>query len=146
MGILGLFLLWPLLEIGGFVIIGRYLGVGGTLAFVIGSAIFGMALLRRAGIGTLLRLRAATIRGEAQAPTAFDGACRIMAAILITVPGFLSGAAGFLLLVPAVRHWAVRAMARRLIVAEPAPSGRPKIIDAEFTELPNDPTHLPPQD
>ncbi len=81
---------WPLLEIAGFVWIGPYLGVAGTVAFVVTSAIVGMALLRREGIGLLMRIRRDVAARVVPVPTAVDGACRIAAALLLVVPGFFS--------------------------------------------------------
>jgi len=104
--LLGLMLM-GLLEIAGFVWIGPILGVGGTLGFVLLSALAGMALLRHEGVGTLVRVQRELRTGGAPVPAALDGACRILASLLLIVPGFFSTAAGLLLLLPPVRGFVI---------------------------------------
>ena len=114
MGFLPFLLALPLIEIAGFVLIGPYLGVGGTLAEIILTGMLGMAVIRRQGFETLTRLRAATQAGETPLPVAVDGGARVLAGLLLTVPGFFTDAIGLLLLVPPLRRLAVTWMLRRL--------------------------------
>ena len=62
-----------------------------------------MVLLRRTGIATLMRLRASVEAGETAMPAALEGAWRILAGILLVVPGFFSSALALLLLLPPVQ-------------------------------------------
>jgi UPF0716 protein FxsA len=126
MGFLPFIVALPLIEIAGFVLIGPYLGVGGTLAEIILTGMLGMAIIRRQGFETLVRLRAATNAGETPLPVAADGGARVLAGVLLTVPGFFTDAIGLLLLIPPVRAlavaWALGRLARsgaRVHVGQP---------------------------
>jgi UPF0716 protein FxsA len=149
-------LLWPLLEIAGFAWIGGAIGVGPTLAFVLVSGLLGLALLRRAGLSTLMQLRASVEAGETPVPAALDGAWRILAGILLAVPGFFSSGVALLLLLPPVRalltvlaaRW-VRTGGGGVWTVSTGPGLRSEsgstIIEGEFHELTPKPPELPPQ-
>lgn len=96
--ILGL-LVWSLVEIGLFVAVGGAIGVWATWGVVLGSAVLGVAVLRRAGEGQ--RMRAVQVQDLA-GPLA-QGVLRGLAGVLLILPGFLTDALGLALLVPAVR-------------------------------------------
>src|SRR5271156_3569723 len=98
MPILLALLLAPFIEIAGFVWLGPYLGVAGTLAFVLVSAFIGLSLLRSQGLAALTRLQREIDTGSAPLQAALDGALRIIAALLMIVPGFFSTALGLILL------------------------------------------------
>jgi UPF0716 protein FxsA len=138
-------LLWPLLEIAGFAWAGSVIGVLPTLGLVILSCLIGVAVLRISGFDTVRRLRAAAAAGETPVPAALAGAWRAIAGILLIVPGFLSSAAGLLLLLPPVQRlltaragsW-LRKGSRVKIIAfgtRPGPPA-PPALDGEFRELP----------
>ncbi len=148
-------LLWPLIEIAGFAWIGGTIGVGATLGFVLTSGLLGMALLRRAGIATLMRLRASVEAGEPPVPAALDGAWHFLAGILLVVPGFFSSIVAVVLLLPPVRALLTLLAARWV---RPIPGGwtlatgpaiRPQssatVIEGEFRELIPKPPEPPPQ-
>ena len=154
MPILMLLLLWPLLEIAGFAWIGGAIGVGPTLAFVVLSALLGMALLREAGLATLLQLRRRLEAGDTPVPTALDGMWRILAGLLLVVPGFFSTALGAALLLPPVRAvltaWLLsRVQAgggiRVVGFGHPPMPQDPTIIEGEFRELPPERPELLPR-
>jgi UPF0716 protein FxsA len=149
-----LFLLWPLVEIAGFAWIGGAIGVGPTLALVLASSACGLALLRRAGIGTISKL-AQRLRNEDQALSVLaDGVWQMLAGFLLVVPGFFSSAVGLLLLLPPTRSlltlW-IKIQVRRggsvIRVVEvdprpidPRPGPEARIIEADYVEL--DPVRL----
>jgi UPF0716 protein FxsA len=150
MPVLKLLALLPLIEIAGFVLIGPYLGVGGTLAFVVLSTILGLSLLRTEGLGALQRLQRSIAAGATPIPAALDGACRIVAALLFVVPGFFSSALGLLLLLPPVRHALVRHL-RAKVEPDGAVTWRfdraasnTIIIEADFEEVSPPKRRLPP--
>lgn len=127
-----LFLLlgWPLAEIALFVVIGGKIGLWATLAWVLLSAVLGVALLRWALVRQAVALR--DMRNPAQMLS--GGAMGLAAGLLLILPGFLTDALGLLLLLPPVQALLARALAARLHVVRPgAPAG--DVIDAEFTEL-----------
>jgi UPF0716 protein FxsA len=150
MPVIILLLLWPLVEIVGFVWIGGAIGVGPTIVFVLLSGLLGLSLLRRAGIATLQRFRAGLETGETPVPAALDGAWRMLAGLLFVVPGFFSSGLALLLLLPPVRDL-LTALAARLVRtgtvkvhtvgfrAPNPPETGPSIIEGEFRELPERP-------
>jgi UPF0716 protein FxsA len=160
MPVLSLLLLWPLIEIAGFAWIGGMIGAGPTVAFVLASGLLGLSLLREAGPATLLRLRDRIEAGETPLPAALDGAWRILAGLLLALPGFFSSAAGLLLLLPPIRHLLTAKVARRLeqggdirIVRfgggfGPGAARGPRestVIEGEYKELPPDRPELSPR-
>jgi len=98
-----LFIVLPLVEIAGFIVVGQAVGVVATLGLIVLSTVTGLMLLRVHGVGMLRKLRE-----EGQATTdagkAFvDGAMIAAAAILLIIPGFVTDLLGLLLLLPFVR-------------------------------------------
>jgi UPF0716 protein FxsA len=139
-------LLAPFLEIAGFVWLGPYLGVAGTLAFVIASAMLGLSLLRTQGVVTLMRLKQDLETGAAPVPAALDAAARIVAALLLIVPGFFSSTLGLLLLVPPVRALVTRFLGRRVEAGTVwAVRTNPRIIEGDYREVAVEPVELPPR-
>ncbi len=137
-----LVLLAPFIEIAGFVWFGPILGVAGTLAFVLISAVAGLALLRVQGMAALLRLRRDLDAGTTPVPAVLDGGLRIGAALLLIVPGFFSTALGLLLLVPPLRALAAAAIGRRLrtggtiwVVRTGRQGPAAPVIDGDFREV-----------
>jgi UPF0716 protein FxsA len=77
----------------------------------------------------------------------FEGLCLLVAGVLLLTPGFLTDAAGALLLVPQVRALLYRQVAgyleQHVVRAPGSPRDRePPILDAEFEEI--DPGEVPP--
>jgi len=151
MWIFALFLAWPLIEIGLFVTLGGALGLWLTLAVVLGTAMLGIALLRRLG------LQAAELRGQVNllrdpvAPVAAS-ALLVLAALLLLLPGFLTDGLGLVLLLTPVRYGLVALLGRRFrVVAEAAHPGSARradglVIDGEFIEADSDSPHKTPTD
>lgn len=105
-----LFIGVPLAEIAVFIQVGERISIGATIALVILTAVIGVALLKRQGIAALARAREATDKGELPVESVVDGICLLVAGAFLLTPGFITDTAGFLLLVPALRH----GMARRI--------------------------------
>lgn len=93
----------PILEIALFIQVGGAIGLGWTLALVIGTALLGTMLLRAQGLATMGRARASLDRGEVPMREVFDGACLLVGGALLLTPGFATDTIGFLLLLPPVR-------------------------------------------
>lgn len=153
---------WLLLEVAGFVIVGRAIGLLATLALVVLGAFVGSALLRLQGVLLLRRLQSSLAAGEPPAAGMVDAACLALAGVLLIIPGFAGDIVAFLLLLPPVRRillrWIEFRMARdgSIVFGRGGGGGgrssRTTIIDGEFTTLDDDPTagkgrpdnHLPP--
>lgn len=150
-------LLLPLVEIGLFVTLGGALGLWGTLAFVIGSAVLGVMVLRRQNLRGGADLRAALARADDPAPAMARLAMTAFGAVLMIVPGFLTTAAGVVLLLPPVQGALAQALRRRglraSVFAARATAGPEDIIEGDYTRTPEDapppaghlprPTHSP---
>jgi UPF0716 protein FxsA len=133
-------LLLPLIEIAGFVVVGRWLGVLGTLLAVVASALFGLILVRRQGLGLVEQFRRGLRARDGSIAPLVDGMLLLVAGIFFILPGFSTDLVGFLLLVPPIRHWLAGVVMRRVAVTAPGPwrpehPGRPPVIEGEFLEL-----------
>lgn len=101
--ILSLFIAVPLIEIAVFIQVGGVLGLWPTIALVLLTAVAGTALLRAQGLATLRRAQTSVERGEVPLREVFDGACLLVAGVLLLTPGFVTDAMGLLLFLPPVR-------------------------------------------
>lgn len=123
-----LFLLYPLAEIATFIFVGRAIGVAATLALVVASSVLGATLLREAGLATALRLE----RGrEAPARILAEGGTRMLAGLLLLVPGFLTDIAALAVLIPRVR----RTFAGWLMPKTHRSGGSSEVIEGKFRRL-----------
>lgn len=111
-----IFLIIPVLEIVGFVVVGSRIGVLATLGMVLLTAVAGSVLLRVQGFGLLRRIRAETDAGRVPGRELMHGAMILLAGFLLLLPGFVTDALGLLLFVPAFREWMWRTLARRVLV------------------------------
>jgi UPF0716 protein FxsA len=95
-----LFVIYPLAEIAIFILVGEAIGVFATLALIVISSALGLVMLRDAGIVTALKLSRQTAN---PATILAEGGSRIMAGLLLLLPGFLSDLAALAILFPPVR-------------------------------------------
>lgn len=106
----------PILEIAGFVVVGRQIGVLATIGLVLLSALVGTFLLRQQGFGVMSRVRAEMDAGRNPGRQLAHGLIVLIAAMLLIVPGFISDIVGILLFIPAVRDLAWRFLKSRVSV------------------------------
>jgi UPF0716 protein FxsA len=146
----------PLIEIALFIEVGGRIGLWPTIATVILTALIGTALLRRQGMATLQRAQAEMAAQRMPVRELFDGACLLVAGVLLLTPGFLTDAIGFALLIPPLRAvagaWVARAMMKHSTVqvrtagfGTPPPGssppgtsprgGRGPVIEGEYEDL-----------
>src|ERR1700733_1548908 len=92
-----LILLFPLAEIATFILVGGAIGVVRTLGLVIVSALVGIVMLRDAGVMTALKLQRQ--KGNPAAVLA-EGGARMLAGLLLLIPGFLPDIEAILGLIP----------------------------------------------
>jgi UPF0716 protein FxsA len=139
-------ILIPLAEIAVFIEVGGWLGLGPTLALIVLTALAGTWLLRHQGLAVLTRAQRQMRQGVLPVAEVVEGCCLVTAGVLLLTPGFLTDAAGALLLLPPVRamlyrrlrrHFELRAMpgAPGAGRSERRPHARAPIIDAEFEEV-----------
>jgi UPF0716 protein FxsA len=100
------FIFVPIIEIAVLIQVGGLIGVWQTIALVVITAVVGAAMLRAQGLRTLQAAQESLNRNEMPVAELFDGACLLVAGILLLTPGFVTDAFGFLLFVPPVRRLA----------------------------------------
>lgn len=108
-----IFLAVPLAEVWLLMQVWSALGGWFTVGSVVSTAVIGVALLRRQGFNTLLRVQQRMARGELPAREVVEGVVLAVSGALLLTPGFFTDALGFMGLVPGVRHWiAARVLSR----------------------------------
>lgn len=156
MPLLLLFIAIPLIEIALFIEVGGMIGLGWTLAIVLGTAVLGSWLVRKQGAMAMNDLRRSfNALSDPTEPLA-HGAMILFSGALLLTPGFFTDALGFALLLPPVRSWVFRKLAERVKVqsftmgqqAETRFTGGARqddgdVIEGEFEEVPpgKRPTH-----
>jgi len=128
------FIALPLIELYVLIQVGSEIGALSTILLSILTAILGTALVRHQGLSLLMRVHRQLDRGETPALEVLDGALLLVAGLFLLLPGFLTDAVGFLLLLPPLRQWLIR---RTLPLspltpgAEPPREG-PRVIEGEY--------------
>lgn len=102
----------PIAEIAVIIKVGSWLGVGNTIVLLLAISVLGVWLVKRQGIGVLRRMRQQTNAGRVPGKEMVDGALLLLAGALLIPPGFITDAAGLLLLLPPVRA-GIRGVTRR---------------------------------
>ena len=150
-----LFTTVPLVELALLLWIGSRVGVVPTIALILLTGVLGATLARHQGFATWRRFDAALAAGRLPGRELAEGLLILIAGAVLLTPGVLTDAAGFLILVPAVRRRLVdrivRSARRRMVVMGPAgrrPGGsephRPahsdagEVLDAEFEVVDRD--------
>ncbi len=140
------FLAIPLIEITLFIQIGGAIGLGWTLVTVVLTAILGTILVRTQGALALGQVKSSFEGMQDPTEPLAHGAMILFSGALLLTPGFFTDGIGFLLLVPAFRSWAFRAIRARVNVQtfetqhSAQRSGRTydargDVIDGEYTEV-----------
>jgi len=126
-----LFTLVPLVELYLLVRLGRYIGVGATVAIVIGTGVVGAWLTRMQGLRVLRELRQRIESGQMPTGPLIDGLLILVAGAVLLTPGLITDACGFLLLTPrfraVVHRWIVNALRGRIRGEGPV------VLDAQWT-------------
>ncbi|MCZ7446678.1 membrane protein FxsA [Agrobacterium rhizogenes] len=146
-------LMMPILEIAGFIIVGKAIGLWLTLALVLFTSFLGLLILRLGGIGMVRNLQAAGRTGAQPADELVNGAMRVVAGILLIIPGFITDILGLLLLSPTIRQFFWKAFGPRVVVSGsfrqsgpqqddysgfrngPGPAGNSKVVDLDEEEF-----------
>jgi UPF0716 protein FxsA len=113
MWLLALILGLPLIEIALFVTVGAWIGLWGTLAIVLGTAVLGVWLIRRQGGRAQRSLRMAMEARRNPTEVLARDVFVVVAGALLILPGFFTDTCGVLLLLPPVQRALARYGARR---------------------------------
>jgi UPF0716 protein FxsA len=100
-------------EVVVFVVVGQWLGWAWTVLLVLAASLAGGVLLHRESIEAWRRLRDVAQTGRPPGRQVIDGLVGLVGALLLAVPGLLTGLAGALLLIPPLRRLAGRQAERR---------------------------------
>jgi UPF0716 protein FxsA len=123
----------PVIELYVLIEVGSGIGAFPTVWLVVFTAALGIWLVRRQGLSVLARVRASVERDEPPALELAEGALLLLAGLALLIPGFVTDAVGFLLLVPPLRRhlvltWVSRAQAHG---RGPRPDG-PRVIEGDW--------------
>jgi UPF0716 protein FxsA len=138
-----LFIVVPLLEIYAFIQVGSQIGALPTLALILLTALVGALLVRWQGLKVIMDARQSLARDELPVRAAVHGGLLLLSGFLLVTPGFVTDAAGFVLLVPQVRAFVAQRAWRWLEIrtkkarAQSASRAgrRPAVIDIEAVEV-----------
>ena len=121
-----LFILVPVAELYLFLTLGKFIGIGYTLAIIVLTAFLGAGLTRSQGARAMARFRQATAEGRLPHKEVIDGLLILLAGAVLLTPGFLTDTVGFLLLVPparaVIRGWLAKYLKGKIQVMTP-PTG-----------------------
>ena len=126
----------PLVELYFLIQVGTEIGVLPTIGISLFTAALGGYLVRRQGFDVLARVRRVRRvkdQGEPPALAVLDGALLLVAGLFLLLPGFLTDALGFLLLIPAIRQHLIK---RVIVILPPGqgpggPAG-PRVIEGDY--------------
>lgn len=137
--ILLFFVAAPLVELYVLIEVGGEIGAIPTIALTVFTAVLGGLLVRLQGLSVLMRVRDVSARGEVPALEMLEGAVLLLAGLALLLPGFITDAIGFILLITPVRRALIIAWLKRRGVMRPGggqpPPDRPdqpRIIDGEY--------------
>lgn len=97
------FTLIPLAELYLLIKVGTHIGASTTIAIVLLTGFIGAYLARMQGVQTMNRVRMNMAQGIAPAGELVDAMLIFVAGVVLLTPGFITDAAGILLLIPPVR-------------------------------------------
>ena len=143
--LLAAFIAVPIAEIAIFVEVGSQWGLWPAIGAIFATAVVGSILIRHQGVAVLRRVRDEVSAGRLPACQVFDGLCLLIAGTLLLLPGFITDAVGFILLVPVIRHFIMSNLTSRIQThtsgmsdAAVHPAG--ETINGEFADVTDPPS------
>jgi UPF0716 protein FxsA len=123
------FIVVPILELWVILQVGQAIGVLPTVTLLLFDALAGAWLVKREGLRTWQRFRAALDEPRIPTVEVVDGALVLLGGALMLAPGFLTDVVGLLLVLPPTRALANRLVRTRVRMSfgliGPAPRRRP---------------------
>ncbi len=114
-GIILICLAFPLLELAVLIKVGQSIGFWWTVLLLAGSAVAGGLIIQQQGVTALQRSIESARAGRPPLEPAVDSAFLMLAGMLFLIPGLLTDAAGFLLLIPPLRRQFARWLMARML-------------------------------
>jgi UPF0716 protein FxsA len=131
----------PILEIVVAAWVASVIGFWWMVLALVGLSALGLFLLPKVGLSSIRRVQVALRNGERPAPPLVNGGLMMVAALMLLLPGFVTGVCGLLLLIPPIRHGVARYWMRRFgiryTVIHSTPGGgltAEDVIDADSSE------------
>ena len=129
----------PLLELYLLIEVGSVIGAIPTIALSLFTAVLGGYMVRAQGFGVLFRIQSQVAGRELPAVELLEGALLLLVGLALLLPGFITDAVGFLLLIPGLRRWLIVRWlkARGTLAPPPGSTGGPetrsdRIIEGEY--------------
>lgn len=97
----------PLIELYFLIEVGSVIGALPTIALSVFTAVLGGLLVRMQGFAILFRAQSQLADREVPAFELLEGALLLLVGLALMLPGFITDAVGFLLLIPPLRRWLV---------------------------------------
>lgn len=149
--LVALFIGVPLAEIWVLIQVGQVIGAWWTILLLVLDSVIGAWVIRREGGKAWRALTVALQTGRMPARELADGALILVGGTLMLTPGFVTDAAGILLILPLTRPWARRLLTqvvtKRLVGAatgttkRPGPGSGGSVVQGEVVDDgPEDPT------
>ena len=98
----------PVIEIYLMIKVGGMIGAFNTILLIFFTAITGVYFAKVAGLNTLKSGFNQLIKNEIPIDEMISGAALAFAAILLLIPGFVTDAVGFLLIIPITRRFLIK--------------------------------------
>lgn len=128
----------PLVELVLLLLMGKYISVWFTLAFVVITALVGSVLLRYQGIQTFRNIQRDLQQSRMPTDSLLDGLFISIAAILLILPGVTTDVVGLTILIPPLRQlykfWLVRWFNSKFKLSGFSPPGRTQVIDSHIID------------
>ncbi len=102
--ILILFIAIPIAEIAVLIKVADIIDLWPTVLLIISTAVIGVWLLRRQGLGAMARAQQTLNAGRLPVDSITDAVGLMLAGAFLLTPGLITDSLGFALLIPAVRH------------------------------------------
>jgi UPF0716 protein FxsA len=97
----------PLVELYLLIEVGSVIGAFPTIALSLFTAVLGGWLVRMQGFAVLFRAQSQMANRELPAIELLEGALLLLVGLALLLPGFITDAVGFLLLIPPLRRWLI---------------------------------------
>ena len=128
----------PLIELALLLLMGRYISIWFTLAFVVVTAMVGSVLLRYQGVQTFRNIQRDLHERRMPTDSLLDGLFIFIAAILLILPGVTTDIVGLTILIPPLRNlykiWLVRWFKAKFKLTGFAPPGHTQVIDSHIVD------------
>lgn len=111
-----LFAVIPVAEIALLIHVGGNIGGWNTVALVLVTAAVGAFLVKREGLATLQAAQAKMQQQQMPGQEMVEGACLLVAGVLLVTPGFMTDIVGFLLVIPPTRKALAKAASQKMKV------------------------------